>query len=168
MVVANPKTGKTYQKDLTETQERALYGSKISDTIKGDVVGLQGYELKITGGSDKQGFPMRKDLHGTSRKSILLSGGSGFHPSKKGERRRKSVRGNTVAEDIAQINAVVLKDGSKPLEALFGKEGEKPEEGKKPEEATKKEEDKKKEEKKPEKAKPKKPEKEEPAKGEKK
>lgn len=135
LVVANPKTGKTYQKELTETQEKALYGSKINDVIKGDVVGLPGYELQITGGSDKQGFPMRKDLHGTARKKILLSGGPGFHPTKKGERRRKSVRGNTISEEIAQVNTKVIKEGKEPLEKLFGKEGEKGGESKESEES---------------------------------
>ena len=150
LVVANQKTGKTYQKELTETQEKALYGSKIGDIIKGDVAGLPGYELQITGGSDKQGFPMRKDLHGTARKKILLSGGPGFHPTKKGERQRKSVRGNTISEEIAQVNTKVIKEGKDTLEKLFGKEeskeegkkeSEKPKEEEKPKEA-KKEEDK--------------------------
>ncbi len=125
LVVADPETGKTYQKELDKNQEKILYGYKIGDRIKGDQLGLVGYELVITGGSDKDGFPMRSDLHGTTRKRVLLSKGPGFHPRRKGERRRKTVRGNTIAEDIAQVNAKVVKKGEKPLEALMGKEEKK-------------------------------------------
>ncbi len=127
LVLADPETGKTYQKELDKNQEKVLYGVKIGDKIKGDSIGLVGYEMIITGGSDKDGFPMRPDLHGTSRKRILLSKGPGFHPKRKGERRRKTIRGNTIAEDIVQVNAKVVKKGSKSLDALMGKEEEKKE-----------------------------------------
>ncbi len=126
LVVADPETGKTYQKELDKNQEKVLYGVKIGDKIKGDPFGLVGYELVITGGSDKDGFPMRSDLHGTTRKRLLLAKGPGFHPKRKGERRRKMIRGNTIAEDIAQVNAKVVKKGDKPLEELMPK-GEKKE-----------------------------------------
>ncbi len=127
LVVADPETGKTYQKELDKNQEKVLYGVKIGDKIKGDSFGLVGYELVITGGSDKDGFPMRADLHGTSRKRVLLSKGPGFHPKRKGERRRKTVRGNTIAEDIAQVNAKIIKKGDKKLDEVFGKGEEKKE-----------------------------------------
>ncbi|MCD6522916.1 MAG: 30S ribosomal protein S6e [Candidatus Diapherotrites archaeon] len=129
IVVSNPEDGKSYQKELEKAQEKTLYGKRIGDKISGDTIGLTGYELVITGGSDKQGFPMRADLHGTARKKVLLSKGPGFHPKRKGERRRKSVRGNTISEEIAQVNMKVSKKGKEPLEKLFGKgEEEKKEE----------------------------------------
>jgi len=155
IVVSDPKTKKTYQKEVG-VSESALVGRKIGDSVKGDFLGLTGYELQITGGSDKQGFPMRPDIPGSARKKALLTGPPGFHPKAKGERKRKSVRGNTVSEQIAQVNLKVTKFGSKTLEQIFGKKEEpkkeepkkeeKPEEKKAPEaKAEKKEEEPKKE-----------------------
>lgn len=163
IVVSNPKTGKSYQKELEDNQTKAMFGKKIGETVKGDNVGIGGYEFELTGGSDKQGFPMRVDFHGTARKRLLLSAGPGYKVKRKGERRRKSIRGNTVAEDIAQVNLKVTKTGKDKLEKLFGKaEGKKEEPAKeeKPKEEPKKEE-KPKEEKAEKKEKPKAEEKKE-------
>ncbi|MBN3036912.1 MAG: 30S ribosomal protein S6e [Candidatus Diapherotrites archaeon] len=122
IVVSNPEDGKSYQKELDKAASKHLYGKRIGDKVSGEAFGLGGYELNITGGSDQQGFPMRKDVHGTARKKILLSSGPGFHPTKKGERRRKSIRGNSIAEDIAQVNLKVAKAGAEGLEKLLPKE----------------------------------------------
>jgi small subunit ribosomal protein S6e len=178
LVVSDPKTKKTYQKEVSQ-KESGLLNRKIRDKVKGDFLGLAGYELEITGGSDKQGFPMRPNIQGAARKRVLLTGGPGFHPKIKGERRRKSVRGNTISPEIVQVNAKIVKYGTKKLEQIFGKKEEKPKEAKpkeekKPEAKTEeKKEEAPKEEKKPE-AKPeekpkeeKKPE-EKPKEGEKK
>ncbi|MCK4328171.1 MAG: 30S ribosomal protein S6e [Candidatus Diapherotrites archaeon] len=151
IVVSNPTDGKSYQKELESNQDKMLYGKKIGDAIKGDTLGMGGYELELTGGSDKQGFPMRVDFHGTSRKRLLLSTGPGYKAKRKGERRRKNIRGNTVAEDIAQVNLKVVAKGKDPLEKLLGKK-EEAAPGKKEEKAKEKKEEKPKaEEKKPEK-----------------
>ena len=45
---------------------------------------------------------------GGVKKRVLLSGPPGFHPKEKGERRRKMIRGNTITEDIVQINTVIV------------------------------------------------------------
>ncbi len=138
IVVSEPKSRKAYQKEVDQGAS-GLVGKKIGDTVKADSLGLAGYEVKITGGSDRNGFPMRGDVEGPGRKKIVLSGGVGFHPKMKGQRRRKSVRGNTISADTAQINAVVVKAGAKPIDQLLGKKEEaKPEEkaeGKKEEKA---------------------------------
>ena len=78
------------------------------------VVGLTG-KLKLTGGSDKSGVPMRNDIHGSARKYVLLSKGVGLQDAEKGERVRKLMRGNTVSEEIYQINCKF--DGELPVEA---------------------------------------------------
>jgi small subunit ribosomal protein S6e len=75
--------------------------------VDGIVADLSGQKLKITGGSDKDGFPMRPDVHGGVRRSIILSSGTGFKPDRDGVRRRKMVRGNVITEDIVQINLKV-------------------------------------------------------------
>jgi len=106
--VSDPRTGKTKPVQLPPEKFRPFIGLKIGDTIDGSVVGMPGYVLKITGGTDKDGFPMRPDVHGGVKVRLLLSGPPGFRPKKKGERRRKTVRGNTITEDIVQVNTVIV------------------------------------------------------------
>ncbi|MEM1989198.1 MAG: S6e family ribosomal protein, partial [Candidatus Bathyarchaeia archaeon] len=77
--------------------------------IDGTILGMPGVRLIITGGSDKDGFPMRPDVHGGVKTRILLSDGPGFMPKDKGERRRKIVRGNMITEDTLQINMKILE-----------------------------------------------------------
>lgn len=120
-VVSDPKTRKAWQIERTA---EFLYGKKIGDKFDGSLIGLPGYVLEITGGTDKDGFPMRPDLDGTARKRLLLSSGPGYRAKRKGVRKRKMVRGNTIAEDIAQINCKVIAYGDKPLEELLGKKEE--------------------------------------------
>ncbi len=115
-VVINTETGKSYQRELEDPSP--LYGLKIGDEFDGGIVGLPGYRLKIMGGTDKNGFPMRPRLPGTKRKRLLV-----VVNHKTGVRRRKTYRGNTIAEDIAQVNAKIVKKGPKSIEDLFGLEG---------------------------------------------
>ncbi len=127
IVISDPKTGKSYQTEIDENKSKALYGTKIDEEIDGALIGLNGYKLQIRGGTDKDGFPMRKDVHGTERKRILISSGPGFKKKRKGERRRKGVRGNTISEFIEQVNLKVVKEGNKKLEEVYGKKEEKKE-----------------------------------------
>jgi len=123
--MANPKTGKTYQKEIEKTQERQFYGKKIGDSLDLTSIGLAGYEGILTGGSDKQGFPMLKSVQGTARKKILLTKGTGLRKAKvKGVRIKKSVRGGKVSEDIQQLNIKITKQGSKKIESYFGEKTE--------------------------------------------
>lgn len=103
---------------------KELNGLVIGDEFDGSIVGLDGYTLKITGGSDKNGFTMKKDVSGTRRIKSLLSGGVGYKPIENGVKRRKTVRGNTIAEDIVQINTVVVSAGSKPIADILGADEE--------------------------------------------
>lgn len=91
-------------------------GMKIGDTIKGDLIGFPNYEFKITGGSDASGFPMRKDVHGPVKKRILVSKRSiGYKPVRKGQKRRRTVRGNEITYDMTLINLKVEKYGEAEL-----------------------------------------------------
>ncbi|MEM4590025.1 MAG: 30S ribosomal protein S6e [Candidatus Micrarchaeia archaeon] len=117
----------SYQTEIPKEKEVYLYGIKIGDQIDGSLIGAPGYTLKLRGGSDKDGFPMKADLLGGGRKSILLSPGVGFPKGKKGERIRRLVRGNTVTESIAQLNFVVVKEGPTPLDQLFPRKEKKEE-----------------------------------------
>ena len=142
------KNGKCVQREVKDAEASALTGKKIGETIDGSSIGLEGYEFIVTGGSDKVGFPMRKDVSGSARKKILAVQGVGLKKKAKGVRQRKTVAGNTIHEAISQINLKVVKVGkedlSKAVKKAEAKEGEeapaeKKEEGK-AEEKPKKEE----------------------------
>ena len=115
VIISDPETGKSTSVELEENRAVPLIGRRIGETIDGSVVGLSGHKILITGGTDGAGFPMRPDVHGGVKSKILLSGGVGYKPKEKGVRRRKTVRGNTITEDIAQINMkIVEKPKAKP------------------------------------------------------
>jgi small subunit ribosomal protein S6e len=113
---------KSHQMEVEAAESKKLVGMKIGAEFDAATIGLKGYTLRITGGSDKNGFPMKKDVEGPRRIKSLLSGGVGFKPQRKGQRRRKTVRGNTVSDDIVQINTIVVKKGSKSIEDLLTSE----------------------------------------------
>lgn len=128
LCIANPKTGKCYQKEVKDNEAAGFIGLNVGEKINGDVVGMQGYEFLITGGSDYCGFPMRHGIMGI-RKKIYSYGGVGFPKLKKGEKTRKTVCGHKIHERITQINLKILKEGAKKVEEVFAA-GEKKEEGK--------------------------------------
>ena len=132
--IADAKTGKCTQKTIADQSADKLIGLKIGAAVKGDDIGLAGYEFQITGGSDKCGFPMRKGISG-ERKKILIKKGIGFRGGRKGMRRRKTVCGEAINDNISQINLKITKYGAKKLEAPKKEEGkeEKPKEEAKPE-----------------------------------
>ncbi|MFA5303099.1 MAG: 30S ribosomal protein S6e [Candidatus Nanoarchaeia archaeon] len=125
IVMSDPKTGKSYQKEIDKNNEASFYHKKLGDTVNGELIDLQGYQFKITGGSDTAGFPMRSDLKGPKRKKLLLTKGIGLRDNEKGYRQKKSVRGNTISEETAQINTVITKMGTAKLEEICKKEEKK-------------------------------------------
>jgi len=96
--------GKSITKELKDNDAGPLLGLLIGQETDASLVGLDG-KIKITGGSDKSGIPMRGDLLGTARKRVLIPKGVGLQDTKKGLRKRKLLRGNTVSEEIYQINS---------------------------------------------------------------
>ena len=78
---------------------------------------MQGYKLKFTGGTDKDGIPMRPDVHGSAKSRIVLSGGVGYKPKNKGEQKRKVVRGNTISTETTFLNFVVTEAPKKKKKA---------------------------------------------------
>jgi len=119
--------GKSYQIEKDQ-KDAPIIGKKIGDSIQGDFLGLHGYELQISGGSDKDGFPMRKDIEGIMRKRIITGKGVGLRTNIEGLRRRRMLRGNTIGADISQVNCKVVKVGERALEDLLGKKETKMEE----------------------------------------
>ncbi len=118
LVISDPEEGKAIQYELDDAKTNALVGKRVGEIVEGDVLGLPGYKLKITGGSDKSGFPIRPDVHGSGKKRVLIRGPPGFRPEKKGMAKRKTVRGSELGLDISQVNMRVEEKGSTPLEEL--------------------------------------------------
>lgn len=97
------KKGRTITKEVKEKEASPFLGLTVGTEVDAALVGEAG-KLKITGGSDKSGVPLREDIHGGARKYILLSKGVGLRAAEDGQRIRKLVRGNTVTEEVYQLN----------------------------------------------------------------
>jgi small subunit ribosomal protein S6e len=133
-VIADPKTGKCYQNAISGHHANSLIGKKIGDEFDGIFVSLPGYKLVVTGGTDRAGFAMRRDIQGGRLKHILTAESTGFrsrsrHKNKhnklvheRGLRKRVVVRGNTITPEITQINMRISSHGSKPIEDLLKEE----------------------------------------------
>jgi small subunit ribosomal protein S6e len=112
------KKGRTITKEVKEKEAGPFLGLTIGAELDAALVGEAG-KLKITGGSDKSGVPLREDIHGGARKYIMLSKGVGLRDAEKGQRIRKLVRGNTISEEVYQLNCFFdgeLKVEEKPAE----------------------------------------------------
>jgi small subunit ribosomal protein S6e len=108
LIVSDPKTKTSKAAALEGTRAQALVGKSIGEEIDGKLLGLGTVKLRITGGTDKDGVPMRFDIQGAARKRALLSGGVGYKPDNEGERQRRLVRGRTISEETMQVNSVVV------------------------------------------------------------
>jgi small subunit ribosomal protein S6e len=117
VIVSDPQTGTSKVVELEEARAAPFIGRKIGETLDGAVVDLSATKVQIKGGSDKDGVPMRPDVHGGVRRKVVLSGGVGFNPTKGGERRRKAVRGNIITDEIVQLNLKIVEQPSKPKDA---------------------------------------------------
>lgn len=104
-----------------ERKLRAFMDKRMGAEVSGDALGneFKGYVFKITGGNDKQGFPMKQGIMHPTRVRLLLSAGhSCYRPRRTGERKRKSVRGCIVAMDLAVLALSIVKQGDEELPGL--------------------------------------------------
>ncbi|WFC97662.1 40S ribosomal protein S6 [Malassezia yamatoensis] len=120
--VANPATGaqKSFE-FLDERNVRCFYDKRMSQDVEVDSLGdeWKGYVLRIGGGNDKQGFPMKQGVLLPYRVRLLLGeGDSCFRVRRRGQRRRKSVRGCIVGPDIQALHCSVVKQGEKEIPGL--------------------------------------------------
>ena len=127
-IVNDVKTGRSYNVAVSGHHANSLIGVNIGEIVDGVFVGLPGYELKITGGSDGNGTPMRSDLPGNKRIKLLLSDSKGFHEKYPGQRKRVAIRGSAISAEIVQINMAVAEYGPKSIEECLNPqpEGEAP------------------------------------------
>ncbi|USN43944.1 MAG: 30S ribosomal protein S6e [Candidatus Woesearchaeota archaeon] len=122
------KNGKSYQKEFSQEESESLNARVLGEEFDGSIVGFSGVTFQITGGSDAEGFPMRKDLNGTNRKQILLAKGVGFKGKLRkkrfgGLRVKKTIAGNTVYKKTHQLNLKVVK-GDEVVEKAFAPQEE--------------------------------------------
>ena len=117
VIVSDPEAGTSKVVELEEARAVPFIGRKIGETVDGSVVDLPAHKLQIMGGSDKDGVPIRPNVHGGVRRNVVLSGGVGFNPQNKGERRRKTVRGNVITDEIVQINTKIIEKPKKSAES---------------------------------------------------
>lgn len=122
VAVSDPESGTTYQIDVDGQDSNRFIGREIGDEVDGSAVGLDGYSLEITGGSDTAGRPMRPDVRGPTTKEIMSDGGVGFKPTTDGERKRITVRGREVSDETRQINTQISARGSDDVDELLGDE----------------------------------------------
>jgi small subunit ribosomal protein S6e len=119
VAVSDPEDGTTHQIDVSDQNANRFIGREIGEEVDGGAVGLDGYSLRIAGGSDDAGRPMREDVRDPDLKNVLLEGGTGFNPSREGERKRVTVRGREVSDATRQINAVITDRGDTAVEDLL-------------------------------------------------
>ena len=119
VAVADPDDGRTRQFDVEGQDANRFLSREIGEEVDGGAVGLSGYSLEITGGSDDAGRPMRSDVAGPDLKALLLDGGTGFNPTREGERRRITVRGREVSDATSQVNATIASRGERSIDDLL-------------------------------------------------
>ncbi len=115
VIVSDPEDGTSKIVELDEVRATPLIGRRIGETIDGSVVDMPAYKLLIRGGSDTDGVPMRPNVHGGGRRKVILSSGAGFNPKRKGERKRKTVRGDIITDEIIQINTKIVEKPKKTV-----------------------------------------------------
>ncbi len=113
LVLSDPMSGKARQFEIKDPLAQRFVGLKIGDEIDGtvlkDFIELpKGVRLKITGGSGIEGAPMHPGIPGPVKRYVLAEGPPGYRPPKRGMRRKKLMRGNTISDSIVQINAVAM------------------------------------------------------------
>jgi small subunit ribosomal protein S6e len=120
--ISYPSTGAQKLLDIDDDRKlRAFFDKRISHEVEGDNLGddFKGYIFRISGGNDKQGFAMKQGVLTQNRVRLLVSKGhSCYRPRKRGERKRKSVRGAVVSSELSVLNLVVVKKGDKDIAGL--------------------------------------------------
>lgn len=122
IVLSDPDEGTSKVVELEEAHTLPLIGRRIGEVVDGSIVGLAGEKVQIMGGSDKDGFPMRPSVHGGVRRRVLLSGGVGYKPQNEGMRKRKTIRGNVITDEIAQVNMKIVERKKRAKEGKKEKE----------------------------------------------
>ncbi|WP_069807231.1 30S ribosomal protein S6e [Vulcanisaeta thermophila] len=116
LVLSDPMSGKAKQLEIKDPISQRLIGLRIGDEVDASIIKdvfelPPGFKIRITGGSGFDGAPMIPTLEGPVKKFLIMTEGVGYHPPKHGMRKRKLVRGNTISDQIVQVNAVIVYPG---------------------------------------------------------
>lgn len=119
---ANPATGaqKSFEID-DDRRTRIFWEKRIAQEVEIDALGdeFKGYVVRIGGGNDKQGFPMKNGVLVPTRVRLLLGAGTSCYRQRRdGERRRKSVRGCIVGPDMQALHLIIVKQGEQDIPGL--------------------------------------------------
>jgi len=125
VVVGDPDTGESYQFEVADADANRFLGRSLGEEVDGGAVGLDGYTLRLTGGSDAAGRPLKASLPGPSLREVLVAERTvGYRPTGDGVRRRVTVRGSEITDEVAQVNAAIVERGSADVADLLGGEDE--------------------------------------------
>lgn len=120
--ISYPETGQQKLIEIDDDKKvRFFYDKRIGHEVEGEVLGDQfkGYVFRISGGNDKQGFPMMQGVLVNQRVRLLMtSAHKCYRPRRTGERKRKSVRGCIIGHDIAVLALVIIKKGAEEIPGL--------------------------------------------------
>jgi small subunit ribosomal protein S6e len=120
--ISYPSNGTQKLIDIDDERKlRVFMERRMGQEVAADSVGdeFKGYIFKITGGNDKQGFPMKQGVMHPTRVSLLLGKGhSCYRPRRTGERKRKSVRGCIVGMDLSVLALSIVKQGDNDIPGL--------------------------------------------------
>lgn len=122
LIISDPQTGCTKLFEVDDEKKLLpFYEKRIGAEVPGDSIGedFAGYVLRVTGGNDKQGFPMMQGVLVNHRVRLLFKKGMPCYRERRaGSMKRKSVRGCIVAPDISALNLTVVRRGEKDIEGL--------------------------------------------------
>jgi len=120
--ISNPETGAQKLIEIDDEKKlRPFFEKRMAQEVEADSLGdeWKGYVFRISGGNDKQGFPMKQGILTNGRVRLLLSKGhSCYRPRRTGERKRKSVRGCIVDANLSVLSLIIRRKGEKPIEGL--------------------------------------------------
>merc|ERR1712042_336916 len=104
-----------------EIKLRFFYGKRMAQEVSAECLGEQfkGYIVRISGGNDKQGFPMMQGVMTNGRVRLLLNKDHKTYRARRtGERKRKSCRGCIVDSNLSVLNLVIVKKGDEEIPGL--------------------------------------------------
>jgi small subunit ribosomal protein S6e len=110
---------RSYASSVNDAPAAGFLGKRIGEVVGGELFGVEGYTFRISGGTDRAGFPLRGDLPGGRQLRLFVGDGFGFHAPRHGQHRRRTYRGGTISEETVQINLTVEQRGKKPLAELL-------------------------------------------------
>src|SRR5439155_23489099 len=108
LVISDPKKAKSEVLEVKDSNAQLFMGRRIGEVVDAASSGYNG-KLRITGGSDRAGFPMRGDVLGGGKRYILLIKGMGFKKAAERVKRTTLVRGNPVREEVDQTNGKTVE-----------------------------------------------------------